>query len=554
MSFVSLKNGQLSIDGKSFKFLSFNIPNFAVQEDPWRQTTAFEQEDLLASLNYIKATVARPYTFSFPSIEADVSKHVIVISGYGTLNCKWILNENLMRDLDYGLFLAKKYNIKMILPLIDTYSYWGGISAFTSMFGINTNNFFTDSNIRTEWLSFVSKILLRNNSFNGLYYYEDPAILAWETINEGSPTVNWTLDTAEIIKSIDSNHLVIDGAYGLYGWDDKILQSPLIDIVSNHYYPLGFQTNSYSILDWILITLSGFFFLTILAIILILIKFPEKIPLKWKWTSKRSLDSDPIPSLSISDSEESNDSSLFIQTKIVVLKWTWILFITLVFLSFGLLIFFILFPILIKGLDFPLRIAEDCSKLNNKPLLVGEFGLVSPAIIQKTIDYIPSSCSIGGLVWSLRGHSGYGGFHTHLELGGFWSYHIPGFRVGDGFGADELQVIKMVKSASNSLFSFQNNSSNLDPLKPIFLNYTVDSEFFIKLLWKGCAGCNNYTLYGSHEIDDQWEILFSGISDNYPSGLFDYKSRLEKKYNLLKVEGWIENQSVNSTPVTLVNS
>jgi len=45
---------------------------------------------------------------------------------------------------------------------------------------------------------------------------DEPAILAWETGNElPNPPTAWSARISAYIKSLDSNHLVLDGTYGI---------------------------------------------------------------------------------------------------------------------------------------------------------------------------------------------------------------------------------------------------------------------------------------------------------------------------------------------------
>jgi len=69
-------------------------------------------------------------------------------------------------------------------------------------------------------------ILTRKNKFNGNYYYEDPAIMAWQLANEPRPWgipeqvenyYRWVDSTAAFIHSIDPNHLVTTGNEGTMG-------------------------------------------------------------------------------------------------------------------------------------------------------------------------------------------------------------------------------------------------------------------------------------------------------------------------------------------------
>lgn len=546
MSFVSIQDGQLYADGNPLKFLSFNIPNFSLQETPWRRTTLYEQEDLFSSLSQMSATVARTYTFSFPISASDKSKHIIVTGGFGTPNCTWTLNEGLFQDFDRGIALAAKYGISLIIPLIDTYEYWGGIASFASMCGASGDSFYSDTVVRNEWISFISKVVTRNNSVSGKTYYSDPAILGWETINEGRTTANWTLSTAAALKAIDKNHLVIDGSYGLYGWDDSILQSSLIDVVSNHYYPLALNVYAYTTLDFIAISLTTFCFTLTLATLLVFKWCPRRIPLRLRFTYVLHTES----------SQQDPAGKLLDAQKVVVKTGSWVLFILIFFISLGLLAYFILAPVLIRGLDFSARLKSDCSTVKGKPLIIGEFGLAPVKSLEGLANTLSTSCASGALLWSLRGHSSFGGFYTHEELGGYLSYHFPGFPSNKGFGSDEEQVVNIATQTSK-LLSTTASQKMSSPLPPSFLlsNYTVlkGSPSLISISWLGCAGCSNYSVYAASSSSSF--ILASDIMDNYPSGQFNYNITItgpDGDYKSLQVEGlgrWGSTGKSSSVPI-----
>ncbi len=81
-------------------------------------------------------------------------------------------------------------------------------------------------------------VINRRNTFTGTLYKDDKAILAWETGNELYSTYPWTKEIAAHIKSLDSNHLVLDGFYiGSKEIQPEALDDPNIDIVSSHHYP-----------------------------------------------------------------------------------------------------------------------------------------------------------------------------------------------------------------------------------------------------------------------------------------------------------------------------
>ena len=63
---------------------------------------------------------------------------------------------------------------------------------------------------------------------------DDPTILAWETGNELQAPTSWTQTISTYIKSIDLNHLVIDGREGIDRYAASLTN---VDILSDHYYP-----------------------------------------------------------------------------------------------------------------------------------------------------------------------------------------------------------------------------------------------------------------------------------------------------------------------------
>lgn len=82
--------------------------------------------------------------------------------------------------------------------------------------------------------TYILTLLNHVNIYTGIAYKNDPTILAWETGNELSPPTGWTQSISTYIKSIDRNHLVLDGRYGV---DPKAASLTNVDIVSDHYYP-----------------------------------------------------------------------------------------------------------------------------------------------------------------------------------------------------------------------------------------------------------------------------------------------------------------------------
>jgi len=164
-------------------------------------------------------------------------------------------NTTAFNTIDYAIYLAGQLGIKLIIPFTDNYYYSNmGKRTFTNWRGLTSGAqgtdwrieeqvFFTDGKVLNDFLHYISLVLNRVNQFNGLAYKNDPTIMAWETGNEITPPTTWTTTIANYIKSLDSNHLVVDGSYenntdpANPTFTAAQLSIANIDIVSNHFYP-----------------------------------------------------------------------------------------------------------------------------------------------------------------------------------------------------------------------------------------------------------------------------------------------------------------------------
>ena len=57
--------------------------------------------------------------------------------------------------------------------------------------------FYTDPNIQAMYKDYVTAVVLRKNSLTGTVYRDDPAILAWDIVNEPS---NYGDDSGDILQ------------------------------------------------------------------------------------------------------------------------------------------------------------------------------------------------------------------------------------------------------------------------------------------------------------------------------------------------------------------
>lgn len=219
------------MDGASeFRFIAVNCPILhAIDEPVFEVADPFETEDAIKAVAQMGGTVVRDYVISVRKATdtADIAAKKMVANPN-------TFNEVPFRALDKVLQLCNQYGIRVIIPFTDPYEFFGGIPQYEA-FRNKPGQFFTDAQLRQDFKDTINYVVNRVNYYTGVRYKDDKAILAWETGNEVAGTDEWCSDIAAYIKSIDPNHLVIDGKYN--GIRTSSLTDPNIDIVSNHYYP-----------------------------------------------------------------------------------------------------------------------------------------------------------------------------------------------------------------------------------------------------------------------------------------------------------------------------
>jgi mannan endo-1,4-beta-mannosidase len=222
--FVTRRGSQLMLNGHPFRFAGANM-HWLPFGDSTKYTSQFEINDGLDAAKEMGLTVVR--------------SHDLGIS-VGCSNCiepaLGAFNETALEHDDYVIKAARDHGIRLIIPLTDNYHYpAGGKHTFTDWRGIfDENQFYYNPQVIQDFETYISVLLDHVNVYTGIAYKNDPTIMAWETGNELFPPTNWTQTISTYIKSIDRNHLVLDGHYGV---DPNAASLTNVDIVSNHYYP-----------------------------------------------------------------------------------------------------------------------------------------------------------------------------------------------------------------------------------------------------------------------------------------------------------------------------
>ncbi|KAI9015596.1 glycoside hydrolase superfamily [Hyaloraphidium curvatum] len=470
------------------RFVSWNVPNLHLVEDPWfARVTEWEQRDALTAVAQMGGGVARIYALSVrrPGDAASLPRHV---------NAAGQLDEDLMRDLDRALALAGELGVRLIVPFLDHWQWWGSTGDFARLVAPSArdDDFYTNDAVVSAFRGLVSSVLLRNNTVTGRQYRLDPSILAWETGNElsyagGPPPAAWTLGVARHIRSLSplSSQLIIDGTFSKYGWASLVWSSAEVDGVTGHYYPLP-VSDSVPVGQWLAVGILSL--LGIAAIVCLALrkkigaKFPEK------------------------------------SHQILTASFAFALFVSL--LGLGLLAWNI---VTLINTPISAQFRADMSVLKSrnasKVFYVGEFGFRPAAEMEDLLKAIVDEprC-LGGLAWSLRFRSSQGGFFTHKEREPYAAYHHPGISPNPpaGFPADSPAINSLMRTYAARIRGLAEAIALPIPAAPTALAATLASGSRVELRWRGSVGARSYTV--ERNGNGTWVLLASAVYENQAWG------------------------------------
>jgi mannan endo-1,4-beta-mannosidase len=174
-----------------------------------------------------------------------------------------------LEHLDYVVYKAGQLGIRLVFPLVNNWSAFGGMDQYVRWAdGQYHDQFYSDPVLRGWFKSWIDHLLNRTNIYTGLKYKDDPTIMTWELANEprciGSGVyprsdscttqtlIAWADEMSRYIKKVDKNHLVSVGDEGFYcipgaaDWTENCGEGvdtlaftmlPKIDVMSFHLYP-----------------------------------------------------------------------------------------------------------------------------------------------------------------------------------------------------------------------------------------------------------------------------------------------------------------------------
>jgi mannan endo-1,4-beta-mannosidase len=270
--FIGREDGALLIDrvspyraaGTNLYYLQ-QLLTYAQQEDDREAMRAVRE--VLDDLVCLSLPVARIWGFNDSKDKSSI--RVSPEEGF---------REEGLRGLDQAVWEAKRRGIRLVIPLVNNWSEYGGLPAYAAWaarrFGgtWSHDDFFTNAQMKQWWKDYVYLLVNRVNTFTGVAYKDEPAILAWEIGNElrcqscrgGTAFVDTVEELATFLKQLAPDQLVSDGGDG---FDDdptlyeglsnlyavrgdegasfsKLARVEALDMLSYHFYPrnYGFQT------------------------------------------------------------------------------------------------------------------------------------------------------------------------------------------------------------------------------------------------------------------------------------------------------------------------
>jgi mannan endo-1,4-beta-mannosidase len=242
-SFISTQGDKLMDGARELRFISFNIPNLHYNEDdhafespnPWRIADEYEIRDALTAIKQLGGNVVRIYT---PSVRKAMDTSLIIRH----VERPGLFNEEAFKGYDKVLQIANELGVRVIIPFVDNWWWWGGIADYARFRGKPKEAFWTDSTIIADFKITIGHLINRVNTYTGIPFKDDKAILGWETGNELEVlNFSWTNEIAGYIKSLDKHHLVIEGTHR-QTIQDEALADPNIDVLSLHFYRPAYQT------------------------------------------------------------------------------------------------------------------------------------------------------------------------------------------------------------------------------------------------------------------------------------------------------------------------
>ena len=260
--FVTTSGTRFVADRQPFRFTGANVAVMYREEDRARMP------ETLAEAERLGLGVVRVWAYG----EGTEEDGVLPVGGdrkdwprthpFRRAPDEW--NEEAFVHLDRVIAEAARRNLRVQLCLTNWWRDTGGVTQYLRWAGINDAaderqpfginieralEFYTNEETRRLYRQHVERIVTRRNTVTGTLYRDDPAIMAYELMNEAQGLPGrwherraWVAEMSAYIKSLDPHHLLTPGTWGYRSaferraWLEEH-RLPHVDFADVHNYP-----------------------------------------------------------------------------------------------------------------------------------------------------------------------------------------------------------------------------------------------------------------------------------------------------------------------------
>ena len=260
--FVKVQGRQFTLDGKPYRYIGTNYWYGGLLATQGKKG----EKRLKKELDFMKK---QGMTNLRVMVGAEGSDRAYIYRAQQVLQPKQgQFDDSLLIGLDYLLREMGKRNMRAVLHFTNTWEWSGGLGQYLEWNGYGEmpmpknpgyswdtyrdyiTQFYTCEPCKASVDKYIRYVLGRTNTLTGVKYVDDPAIMAWQITNEPRPMrpastpafEQWMQQTAVLIKSLDTKHLLTTGSEGDIATDNDLavyerLHAAPVDYLTIHIWP-----------------------------------------------------------------------------------------------------------------------------------------------------------------------------------------------------------------------------------------------------------------------------------------------------------------------------
>lgn len=217
--FVTRSGLQLYVGHEPFRYLGCNV-YWLMAEASYGEEGKANVAAALDDAVSLGVSVVRTWAFA----DGPGSPHLQPLPG--------VFDEATFAALDFVVAEAKARNLRLLLPLLNHWTDYGGISAYSRWDvparewapGDACPAFYSAPVSRAQYKAMATAVTSRVSSITGIAMRDEPAIFAWELCNEcrcrgeagAARLAAWYAEMASFVKQLAPRQLLAAGSEGLY--------------------------------------------------------------------------------------------------------------------------------------------------------------------------------------------------------------------------------------------------------------------------------------------------------------------------------------------------